>query len=378
MKVTVVGSYRTEQPLLLTQDRFREACFVIGQHLAAWGHVLVVPHGEDTGTAETHALAGFIDGGSNHFYKCFVHPGDPALKAHFEAVEKSDAVILVGGLNGTYAAGLGALRYRKLIIPIPAFGGSAKDLCEIPDIDKTLIDDIRNLDCDSPKWKSSLTNAISQVLNAYPRVLIIHGRGDTGEELRKRVATEAKKKASILEGLAVPVIMNLRGKGALSVPDVFETLGSSVSAAIAIVTADDIGGFARSDKPGGSEFSARELRLKARARENIWVEVGWFWGRLGRSRVFIWLKEHVELPTDLHGAAWTQGNLDQSWPSIEAFLANLRRPDIEQLGLLHDQEKPIRPEPLLTRSHPAAAKKRVAKPPRGSTGKLPRKRAPRS
>lgn len=340
MKVTVVGSYRDEERLLLNAERFREACFVIGEHLAQWGHVLVVPHGDDPGTAETYALEGFIAGGSNHYYKCFVHPGDPALKAHFEAVEKSDAVILVGGLNGTYAAGLGALRYRKLIIPIPAFGGSAKDLCEIPDIDKALIDDIRNLNCESPEWKASLTHAISEVLNAYPRVLIIHGRGDTGEELRKRVATAAQNKDSILGGLAVPVIMNLRGKGALSVPDVFETLGSSVSAAIAIVTADDIGGFARSDTPGREEYSARQLRLKPRARENIWVEVGWFWGRLGRSRIFIWLKEEVQLPTDLHGAAWTQGNLDQSWPSIEAFLANLRRPDIEQI--LHDDphEKP--------------------------------------
>ncbi|MEK6406464.1 MAG: TIR domain-containing protein [Acidobacteriota bacterium] len=332
MKVTVVGSYRTEQRLLLSAERFREACFLIGERLAEWGHMLVVPHGEDDNTAETHALAGFCAGGSNHFYKCFVHEGDPALKAHFEAVEKSDAVILVGGLNGTYAAGLGALRYRKLIIPIPAFGGSAKDLCEIPEIDKALIDDIRNLDCDSADWKSRLASSLSEVLNAYPRVLIIHGRGDTGEDLRKRVAAGSLDKDSALAGLALPVIMNLRGKGALTVPDVFETLGSSVSAAIAIVTADDIGGFARSDTPGRAEYSARELKLKPRARENIWVEVGWFWGRLGRSKVFLWLKEDVQLPTDLQGAAWTQGSLEQSWPSIESFLATLRRPDIEPQG----------------------------------------------
>ena len=167
-------------------------------------------------------------------------------------------------------------------------------------------------------------------------LLIIHGRGDTGEDLRRRVAAASRDKDSALAGLALPVIMNLRGKGALTVPDVFETLGSSVSATIAIVTADDIGGFARSDTPGRAEYNARELKLKPRARENIWVEVGWFWGHLGRSKVFLWLKEDVLLPTDLQGAAWTQGNLEQSWPSIESFLTNLRRPDMEPMGTTVD------------------------------------------
>jgi hypothetical protein len=101
-------------------------------------------------------------------------------------------------------------------------------LCEIPEIDKALIFDVRNLDCHVADWKSRLANSLSEVLNAYPRVLIIHGRGDTGEDLRKLVAAGAQDKNSDLAGLALPVIMDLRGKGALTVPDVFETLGSSV------------------------------------------------------------------------------------------------------------------------------------------------------
>lgn len=326
MRVTVVGSYRKDQVLLGTVDMFREACRAIGRKLAEWEHTLVVPHADDEQTAETHALAGFVDAGSNHYYQCIFHPGDPTLKAHFEAVERSDAVILLGGLNGTYAAGLGALRHRKLIIPIPAFGGSAKDLCEIPDIDQMLIDDIRNLDIKAPDWSQHLTNSLSSVLSSYPRVLIIHGRGDTGEELRTKVEQASKEKNSHLKGLATPVIMNLQGKGALSVPDVFEALASKVSAAIAIVTADDVGGFARSNTPDHADYSARDLKLTPRARENVWVEVGWFWGRLGRHRVLLWLKEGIELPTDLQGAAWTKGDLEQAWGSIEAFLANLRRP----------------------------------------------------
>lgn len=333
MRVTVVGSYRKRQALLGDSKKFREACTAIGRKLADWGHTLVVPHADDELTAETHALLGFTQAGSNHYYRCIFRRGDPSLKAHFEAVERSDAVILLGGLNGTYAAGLGALRYRKLIIPIPVFGGSARDLCEIPDIDQMLADDLRNLDLQQSDWCNQLTNSLNLVLNAYPRVLIIHGRGDTGKPLLEWLEEAAKDPGSKLAGLARPVIMDLHGKGALSVPDVFETLASKVSAAIAIVTADDVGGFARGNSPDAKDYSARELKLTPRARENVWVEVGWFWGRLGRHRVLLWLKEGIELPTDLRGAAWTRGDIKEAGKSIEAFLSNLRHPLQDEGGL---------------------------------------------
>ena len=72
------------------------------------------------------------------------------------------------------------------------------------------------------------------------------------------------------------------------------------------------------------ELPATELRLTPRARENVWVEVGWFWGRLDRRRIFLWLKDDVPLPSDLQGAAWVKGNL-KAWPEIEDFIYNLRQ-----------------------------------------------------
>ena len=44
--------------------------------------------------------------------------------------------------------------------------------------------------------------------------------------------------------MIIPIIMNLSGKGADSVPSVFEGFASQFHATIAIITADDIGGFA--------------------------------------------------------------------------------------------------------------------------------------
>jgi predicted nucleotide-binding protein len=107
------------------------------------------------------------------------------------------------------------------------------------------------------------------------------------------------------------------------VPHVFEDLASQVSAAIVIVTADDIGGFARIK--GDETAPATALALEVRARENVWVEVGWFWGRLGRERIFLWLKDNVEIPSDLQGVARTEAvTLEDAWRSITAFLAGMR------------------------------------------------------
>jgi hypothetical protein len=221
-----------------------------------------------------------------------------------------------------------------MIITIPAFGGSARDLCEIAEIDRTVIDELRNLNTARPDWVGILTKAITDEINSYPRILIVHGRGDNGAELRAKIR-EVGRESTSLRGLAEPLIMDLSGRGALSVPEVFEKFASRVSATVAIVTADDVGGFARRDgkgetlNRGDTELPATELRLAPRARENVWVEVGWFWGRLGRRRIFLWLKDDVPLPSDLQGAAWSKGDLIGAWPGIHDFIINLREGESE-------------------------------------------------
>jgi hypothetical protein len=216
----------------------------LGGFLASAGHRLIVPPAENGETAEYAALEGLRKIARYSYETCSNHADDPPLKAHFDAVEKSDAVILIGGFDGTYASGLTALRRRKLIIPIPAFGGSAQDLCDIDDIGHSLEDRIRNLDINEQGWKKKMVDAIRETLNGFPKLLIIHGRGSSGERLKKYISAESKNKKSLLFGLAIPVIMNLSGKGADSVPSVFEGLASQFHAIIAIATADDIGGFA--------------------------------------------------------------------------------------------------------------------------------------
>ena len=341
MDIAVVGSYQNSMaklPIPIRFEDFEKACKAIGEVLGEENHRLIVAHRinphEPQQSAEAIALEGFM---TTKNKKCFsevpFHEGDPQLKAHTDAVDRSNAVILIGGKEGTYAAGLTALLRHKMIITIPAFGGSAKDLCEVDEINRTVIDELRNLDIRDDDWVANLKSTIASEIKSYPRILIIHGRGDDGKDLQEKIV-DAGKTGNPLEGIGKPLIMNLSGKGAVSVPDVFESFASKVSATIAIVTADDVGGYARlggrdshvDNNNSGleKELPATELRLTPRARENVWVEVGWFWGRLDRRRIFLWLKDDVPLPSDLQGAAWIKGNSDKAWPEVQDFIANLR------------------------------------------------------
>ena len=58
---------------------------------------------------------------------------------------------------------------------------------------------------------------------------------------------------------------------------------------MAILTPDDIA------------VTARTNLQSSRARQNVIVEVGWFWGRFGRGRCLLLVRGDVELPSDLSG-----------------------------------------------------------------------------
>jgi predicted nucleotide-binding protein len=66
---------------------------------------------------------------------------------------------------------------------------------------------------------------------------------------------------------------------------------SDVGYAVILVTPDDLGGASGTD-------------LSARARENVILEVGFFLGKLGRSKLALLVKEGVTLPSDLQGIGY--------------------------------------------------------------------------
>jgi predicted nucleotide-binding protein len=99
------------------------------------------------------------------------------------------------------------------------------------------------------------------------------------------------------------------------IPLKFERFASSVDGAIALLTPDDTGGLA-----------AEPAAVAPRARENVWIEVGWFWGRRGRPKLLLLRKGAVTIPSDLgnvenyeYTSSPEERNLE-----IQKFIARLR------------------------------------------------------
>jgi predicted nucleotide-binding protein len=78
---------------------------------------------------------------------------------------------------------------------------------------------------------------------------------------------------------------------------------ADVAFAVVLLTPDDRGG----------PVSAEPPSLKLRARQNVIFELGYFVGRLGRSRVCALFAPDVELPSDYQGVAFVPVDESGAW-----------------------------------------------------------------
>src|SRR5262245_61591543 len=70
--------------------------------------------------------------------------------------------------------------------------------------------------------------------------------------------------------------------------DQFRHLAGACDGAVAVITPDDKGGLGTSDTQ------------KYRTRQNVILEIGWFWGRHGLDRVAVLQKESdIQSPSDI-------------------------------------------------------------------------------
>ncbi|MBQ2788618.1 MAG: nucleotide-binding protein [Thermoguttaceae bacterium] len=88
-----------------------------------------------------------------------------------------------------------------------------------------------------------------------------------------------------------PVIFDRKLTTGQTLIEKFESCASQVSYAIVLATPDDY----------GQAKDSNELKL--RVRQNVLLELGYFWGKLGRERITILLKkaENFEGPSDING-----------------------------------------------------------------------------
>jgi predicted nucleotide-binding protein len=125
------------------------------------------------------------------------------------------------------------------------------------------------------------------------RVFIVHGHGHAAKEAVARfVRTATSREATILHEQA---------NEGRTIIEKFEDHAATTGFAIVLLTADD-------------EGSERGSRATApRARQNVIFEMGFFIGRLGRSRVAVIHEEGVELPSDMSGVLYTPLDAAGAW-----------------------------------------------------------------
>jgi predicted nucleotide-binding protein len=105
----------------------------------------------------------------------------------------------------------------------------------------------------------------------------------------------------------------------------FERYASMSDAAIALMTPDDL--VIDTIAPDGSAIPGNALRAPTlRARQNVLLEYGWFWSRLGRGGTLLLVKGNVEIPSDLYGVKVIPYNdrPDTVEPEIAKFVRRIR------------------------------------------------------
>jgi predicted nucleotide-binding protein len=212
---------------------------------------------------------------------------------HLRMLRDADLAIVIGGGSNSYAAGLAASLMGVRLIPVAAFGGAGRLLWQ------QLSDQFESPVVKLPlrrTWDRVAANpehaidVIRQELASLPRLMIVHGRS------KDQVIVQEILKA---HGIVHPIVLQETFKAGHTIPEKFEREALQADGALVLFTPDDEA--ATLLTPAGEPVAATALRKRARARQNVSLEYGWFWGRLGRERVLLLMKGELELPSDLAG-----------------------------------------------------------------------------
>jgi len=335
MRIGITGSWQEKDRVTwgLRSDLqcFSSACHQLGMAFAQSGAEITA--GSDSGfTADKYVVEGYLSNYSKALAVRVVRPQKgptPFSELHSKYpqaftyltgvsskwrhtrqkfVADIDALVTVGGADGTYQAALELRLTKKRLVPIGGFGGASSRL--LADLLKSApphkAGDFEKL---NNPWVPELASHVVTVLgaNSPSNVLLIHGHASDRIELEEWLRHER---------LVKPVVMDQEFTAGQTLPEKFEDLADKADAAIALATPDDVG-----STKLGTDIT------RDRARQNVWVEVGWFWGRLGRSRVLLLVKGEVEIPSDLYGIEYHRykESVLELTPLIQSFLRQVSK-----------------------------------------------------
>lgn len=167
-------------------------------------------------------------------------------------------------------------------------GDQKKTIKEKIDKLESFIERLEIIPCDE-QGKIIVRPNLEQLSN---KVFIVHGHDSLMKEKTARTLSKL--------GLA-PIILHEQADGGKTIIEKFEGNSSDVGYAIILLTADDEG------------KAKTETDMKARARQNVVFEMGYFIGKLGRNRVLLLLGDGVDKPGDLDGIVYTPIDDSESW-----------------------------------------------------------------
>jgi predicted nucleotide-binding protein len=124
-------------------------------------------------------------------------------------------------------------------------------------------------------------------------VFVVHGHDNEAKESTAR----------LLQRLGLePIILHEQPSGGRTIIEKFEVYSNSVVFAVVLLTPDDLGAAASSSSD-----------LNKRARQNVILELGYFMGRLGRTRVCALHRGGIELPSDYQGVIYIEMDAAGAW-----------------------------------------------------------------
>lgn len=232
-----------------------------------------------------HYLAELLDS-----LEALPHRDNGALDA---LTKRSEMIIRnVFGADSKYLTDLGKINFHPMVYPAdePYYNSSwTEGVMEFKNLLQTMKEEDQLFGTQTSIEK---TGPVSPVTPGDPRVFLVHGHDD-------RIKVTA---ARFLEKLGLPVvILHERANAGRTIIEKFEEESASANFAVVLLTADDVGSV--KDEP----------LQKARARQNVVFELGYFIGVLGRSRVVALREPGVELPSDYSGVVYIELDSGDAW-----------------------------------------------------------------
>ena len=141
-----------------------------------------------------------------------------------------------------------------------------------------------------PAADAGAVGAAPEAASFRRAAFIVHGHDEGALEATARV----------LQQLGIePIILHEQANQGRTILEKIEA-HADVPFAVVLLTPDDVGGKA-GEEP------------RPRARQNVVLELGFFWGKLGRSKVCVLYKQGVELPSDLGGLVYVAMDDAGAW-----------------------------------------------------------------